>query len=83
MAQQLQDELSCTIFVGNIAVFTTETDLHNHFVSCGEITEVRLARSEDMSKHLSYGFIRYANVQSALLAIQTMGGTILCGRPLK
>lgn len=82
MAQQ-QDELSCTIFVGNIAVFCSEADLHAHFTTCGEIAEIRLARSEDMSKHLSYGFIRYSLIQSAQLAIQTMNGTILCGRPLK
>eukprot|EP01039_Chlorochromonas_danica_P009352 gene9353-10324_t len=80
---QSPTELRATVFVGNIAVFCTEGDLAKHFSSCGEIIEIRLALNEDKSKHLSYGFVRYTNIACAQLAIQTLNGTLLCGRPLK
>jgi RNA recognition motif-containing protein len=76
-------EMSCTIFVGNIPLFCTEANLFQHFASCGAIVEIRLAKSEDNNKHLSYGFIRFGNALCAQLAIQTLNGSILCGRPLK
>lgn len=80
---QSPTELRSTVFVGNIAVFCTEADLAKHFSSCGEIMEIRLALNEDKSKHLSYGFVRFTNIACAQLAIQTLNGTLLCGRTLK
>jgi RNA recognition motif-containing protein len=76
-------DLRTTIFVGNLSVFCTEQDLEQVFSRYGTILEIRMAKSEDRSKHLSYGFIKFASVASAQLAMIELDGRILCGRPLK
>jgi RNA recognition motif-containing protein len=76
-------DLRTTIFVGNLSVFCTEKDLEQVFVRYGTILEIRMAKSEDKSKHLSYGFVKFASVASAQLATIELDGRILCGRPLK
>ena len=76
-------DLRTTIFVGNLSVFCGERDIEQVFSRFGQILEIRMAKSEDRSKHLSYGFIKFSNIASAQLATLEMDGKILCGRPLK
>lgn len=76
-------DLRSTVFVGNLSVFVTEHDLEHLFSAYGTILEIRMAKSEDRSKHLSYGFVKFANVASAQLAMHELNGSLLCGRPLK
>ncbi len=76
-------DLRSTLFVGNLSVFCTERDLEQVFVPYGAILEIRMAKSEDHSKHLSYGFVKFASVASAQLAMHELNGQLLCGRPLK
>eukprot|EP01040_Poterioochromonas_malhamensis_P005753 gene5753-6187_t len=76
-------DLRTTIFVGNLSVFCSEQDLEQVFSRYGTILEIRMAKSEDKSKHLSYGFVKFASVASAQLAMLELDGKILCGRPLK
>lgn len=76
-------DLRSTLFVGNLSVFCTEQDIEQIFCNYGTILEIRMAKSEDQSKHLSYGFVKFASIASALQAMQELNGTLLCGRPLK
>jgi RNA recognition motif-containing protein len=76
-------DLRTTIFVGNLSVFCTEQELVQIFARYGTIVEIRMAKSEDKTKHLSYGFVKFSNVASAQLAMIELDGKILCGRPLK
>lgn len=76
-------DLRSTLFVGNLSVFCTEKEIEQVFTPYGHILEIRMAKSEDQSKHLSYGFIKFANVASAQLAMHDLNGVVLCGRPLK
>lgn len=76
-------DLRTTVFVGNLAVFCTEADVSELFSSCGEVVEIRIAKSDDNSKHLAYGFVKYNSVASAQIAIKKLDGAILCGRTLK
>lgn len=76
-------DLRSTVFVGNLAVFCSEKDIEDLFSDCGKVTEVRIARSGDKTKHLAYGFVKYDNVGSAQIAIKKFNGALLCGRTLK
>jgi RNA recognition motif-containing protein len=76
-------DLRSTLFIGNLSVFCTEHDIEQLFSQYGSILEIRMAKSEDQSKHLSYGFVKFANVASAQIAMHDLDGYILCGRPLK
>lgn len=76
-------DLRSTLFVGNLSVFCTERDIQQVFEPFGHIVEIRMAKSEDENKHLSYGFVKFSNVASAQLAMHDLNGVILCGRPLK
>eukprot|EP01040_Poterioochromonas_malhamensis_P022694 gene22694-27656_t len=76
-------DLRSTLFVGNLSVFCTERDIQQIFEPFGHIVEIRMAKSEDENKHLSYGFVKFSNVASAQLAMHDLNGVILCGRPLK
>jgi nucleolin len=76
-------DLRSTLFVGNLSVFCSEHDIEQIFSTYGVILEIRMAKSEDRSKHLSYGFVKFASVASAQLAMHELNGALLCGRPLK
>ena len=83
MQMNSQADLRTTVFVGNVAVFCTEAEINQLFSSCGEVLEIRLAKSDDFSKHLSYGFVKFSTVTGAQLAMQRLNGAVLCGRTLK
>ncbi len=76
-------DLRSTLFVGNLSVFCTEQDILQIFSPYGQILEIRMAKSEDSNKHLSYGFVKFSNVASAQLAMHDLKDVVLCGRPLK
>lgn len=76
-------DLRSTLFVGNLSVFCSENDLENVFSRYGTILEIRMAKSEDKTKHLSYGFVKFANVASAQIAMHDLNNSIICGRPLR
>jgi polyadenylate-binding protein len=72
-----------SLFVGDLAIFCTEDDLHKTFQPYGVITEVKIMRSEETKRNLSYGFIKFATAASAREAMAKLNGNILCGRPLR
>lgn len=78
-----ESDLRTTVFVGNLAVFCTEADIHQLFGAYGDILQIRIAKSDDHSKHLAYGFVKYTSVGSAQIAIKKLDGALLCGRTLK
>jgi len=72
-----------SIFVGNLAMFCTEADINSHFETCGEITDVSIKCDPKTGRQLSYGFVRFAKEKCAKIALETMNGTMLCGRSLR
>ena len=72
-----------TLFVGDLSIFCTENDIREAFGVYGELLEVKIIRCEETKKNLSYGFVKFAETDSALRAIDELNGTVLCGRPLR
>lgn len=72
-----------SLFIGDLAIFCTERDVEETFSPYGEIQEIKIMRSEETSRNLSYGFIKYSSAQAAKRAMGELNGVILCGRPLR
>lgn len=72
-----------TLFVGDLSIFCTEDHLREAFEDYGELLEVKIIRCEETKKNLSYGFVKYAETDSAVKAIEELDGAMVCGRPLR
>lgn len=74
---------SFCLFLGDLSLFCTEEMVSQAFSVFGEILEVRIKRNKTTKRNLSYGFVEFADATSALNAMNTMNGTLLCGRALR
>ncbi|KAI9501714.1 hypothetical protein BX070DRAFT_228314 [Coemansia spiralis] len=74
------EEISRTIYVGNIASWVTEQQLMDFFSACGPVAYVKMAG--DGLQPTRFSFIEFADVQTAQAALQ-MNGMMLADRPLK
>jgi RNA recognition motif-containing protein len=72
-----------SLFIGDLAIFCTERDVDQLFSQYGEIQEIKIMKSEETSRNLSYGFLKFTNTMSAKRAMNELNGFILCGRPLR
>ncbi|KAL4492119.1 hypothetical protein ABPG73_003067 [Tetrahymena malaccensis] len=78
--QNLFDEVSKTILVGNLFIGTDEEIIEQHFMQCGKIVEVCLAKYEGKSKGFCYiEFEDRFGVENAL----KKQGEYIDGRPIK
>jgi RNA recognition motif-containing protein len=73
----------CSLFLGDLSIFCTEKDIEDAFHQFGEIVEVRVQRSKETSRALSYGFIEFAEPAFAEAALNSMNNYMLKGRPLR
>lgn len=73
----------CSLFVGDLAIFCTELDLERMFAPYGSITEIKIMRSEETYRNLSYGFVKFSSFESAQQAMNALDGFLLCGRPMR
>lgn len=71
------------LFLGDLSLFCNEQDIYEKFIIYGEIVEIRIKRSKETGKGLSYGFIEFLHKYSALQAMNEMNGVVFRGRPLR
>lgn len=71
------------IFVGNLAWSATEDDLYELFGSCGEVSHVRIATSQEDGRPRGFAHVEFTDVQGAANAISTLHDTEFCGRNLR
>lgn len=72
-----------TLFLGDLSTFCTEQDIHHLFAPFGEVVEIKIMRSEETMRNLSYGFIKFSNPVSAKKALNALDGSLFCGRNLR
>ena len=65
------------IFVGNLNVAATESDLRSLFVKHGKVDSVTLVRDRDTGHTRGFAFIEMPNDEEAEAAIQALNGTLL------
>lgn len=71
------------LFLGDLSIFCCEKDIEEAFESYGEIVNVRIQRSKETSRALSYGFIEFSCETAAVTAMNEMNSFVLKGRPLR
>ncbi len=72
-----------TLFLGDLSAFCTERDIHEIFGPYGEVLEIKIMRSEETHRNLSYGFIKFAHPNAAKKAMNGLNGVLFCGRHLR
>lgn len=72
-----------TLFLGDLSAFCSERDIHEIFSPYGEVLEIKIMRSEETQRNLSYGFIKFASHTSAKKALNGLNGVLFCGRNLR
>jgi RNA recognition motif-containing protein len=68
------------IFVGSLALTTTEEELAQLFHPYGEITSVRIMTDRETGRSRGFGFVEMPRATAAQAAIEGLNGRSLDGR---
>ncbi len=75
--------MSKKLFVGGLSWGTTDEGLQGAFSRFGEIAEAKVITDRETGRSRGFGFVTFANDESATTAITEMNGTELDGRTIK
>jgi RNA recognition motif-containing protein len=75
--------MSKKLFVGGLSWGTTDEGLHGAFERFGEIVEAKVITDRETGRSRGFGFVTFANDESATSAINEMNGVDLDGRTIK
>ena len=70
------------IFVGNLALTTSEEELSQLFESYGIVERVQIITDRDTGRSRGFGFVEMPNATEAQAALDGLKGTSLGGRAL-
>eukprot|EP01083_Nonionella_stella_P240058 839518_1 len=71
------------VYVGSIAWELQSENIKQVFEAFGQVLSCQLIPNPETGQHKGYGFVEFANEQSARDAVNNMNGFELCGRQLK
>lgn len=71
------------LFVGSLSWDTTDEHLQSAFAPYGEVTEAKVITDRDTGRSRGFGFVTFANDESAKAAIAALDGKDLDGRSIK
>lgn len=71
-----------TLFLGNLDITVTDSDLRRAFDRFGVITEVDIKRPV-RGQNSTYGFLKFENLDMAHRAKLSMSGKVVCHNPIK
>jgi RNA recognition motif-containing protein len=78
------NDLSKTLFVGDLSIFCTKEDTYRLLFPFGKIESISLKTVKDgKSSFLFYCFVKYEQRVSGENAIDALNGKIFLGRPLR
>jgi cold-inducible RNA-binding protein len=75
--------MSKKLFVGGLSWGTTDEGLQGAFSKYGEIAEAKVITDRETGRSRGFGFVTFANDESAVSAINEMNGAELDGRTIK
>ncbi len=75
--------MSNKVYVGNLPFSVTDEDVRAMFSEFGEITEAVLIKDKFSGRSKGFGFVTFADEESANKAIAAMNGKEVQGRELK
>ncbi|MEQ1504928.1 MAG: RNA-binding protein, partial [Myxococcota bacterium] len=71
------------LFVGGLSWNTTDEGLLDAFSEFGEVTDAKVITDRDTGRSRGFGFVTFAQEDSARAAIEKMDGTDLDGRTIR
>ncbi len=71
------------LFVGGLSWGTTDDGLRQAFAGFGEITEAKVITDRDTGRSRGFGFVTFAQDESAAEAISKMDGSNLDGKTIR
>ena len=71
------------LFVGGLAWATKDDGLKAHFEQCGEVSEAKVILDRDSGRSRGFGFVTFAEAESADQAVSTLNGSELDGRTIR
>lgn len=75
--------MSSKLFVGGLSWDTDDQGLRSAFEPFGEVREAKVINDRETQRSRGFGFVTFADTQSANEAIQAMNGATLDGRTLR
>ena len=75
--------MSKKLYIGNLSFDVTEEELENNFSKFGEIVSVTIIKDSVSGRSKGFGFVEFAEENSAKAAKEGMDGKELAGRTLK
>ncbi|KAL4313539.1 hypothetical protein GQ457_01G000850 [Hibiscus cannabinus] len=72
-----------SLYVGDLDLSVTETQLYEYFSQMGSILTVRVCKDMSTRRSLGYGYVNYGNPQDAARALEHLNFTPLNGKPVR
>jgi RNA-binding motif X-linked protein 2 len=74
---------SAWVFIGGFSYELSERDLICVMSQWGEIADINLVREKATNKSMGFGFVKYEDQRSTILAVDNFNGVALLGRTLR
>lgn len=71
------------VYIGSLSYDLTEDHIRAPFAACGNIVKIDMPREAGLNRSKGFCFVEYDSKQSADVALSTMNGIMLAGRPIK
>lgn len=74
---------SCCLYVGNLSYFSTEQQVYELFMRCGNVNRVIMGLNKQTKKQCGFCFVEYVTREAAEIAFETLDNTMLDGRCIR
>ncbi|CBI19489.3 unnamed protein product, partial [Vitis vinifera] len=74
---------TASLYVGDLDVNITDSQLYDLFIQAGQVLSVRVCRDLSTRRSLGYGYVNYSNPQDAARALDLLNFTPLNGKPIR
>lgn len=75
--------VTTSLYVGDLDVNVTDSQLYDAFNQVGQVVSVRVCRDLTTRRSLGYGYVNYSNPQDAARALQVLNFTPLHSKPIR
>jgi len=70
------------LFIGNLPFKITEEEIHQHFIGCGEIDDIRIVRDKATGLGKGFAYVKFKNTESVMFGLK-LNSSKLNGRALR
>lgn len=81
--ERLLQQVSCTLYIGNMSFYTTEEQLYELFGKCGEVKKIIMGLDKFKRTPCGFCFVEYYGREDAEMAMRYVNGTRLDDRIIR